>query len=46
MNDLFSVLVEKNRSYELRYYDATGELHRVAVELGEEPVTVNIYQNR
>ena len=43
MNDVFSVLVEKNRSYELRYYDAAGELHRVAVELGEEPVTVDIY---
>ena len=42
MNDMFSVLVEKNRTYELRYYDAEGELQRVAVELGEEPVTVEI----
>ena len=43
MNDMFSVLVEKNRSYELRYYDAAGELKRIAVDLGEEPVTVDIY---
>ena len=42
MNDMFSVLVEKNRTYELRYYDAEGELQRVTVELGEEPVTVEI----
>lgn len=45
LNDLFSVLVEKNRNYELRYYDAQGELHRVAVELGEEPVVVDIFLN-
>jgi hypothetical protein len=43
MNDMFSVLVKKNRSYELRYYDAAGELQRIAVDLGEEPVTVDIY---
>ena len=46
MNDMFSVLVEKNRSYELRYYNANGELQRQSVELGEEPVTVEIYLNR
>ena len=45
MNDMFSVLVEKNRTYELRYYDANGELQRMNVELGEEPVTVDIYLN-
>ena len=45
MNDMFSVLVEKNRAYELRYYDAAGELQRVAVELGEEPVVVDIFLN-
>lgn len=43
MNDMFSVLVEKNRTYELRYYDAAGELQRISVELGEEPVIVDIY---
>lgn len=43
MNDMFSVLVEKNRTYELRYYDAAGELQRISVELGEEPVIVEIY---
>jgi hypothetical protein len=42
MNDMFSVLVAKNRTYELRYYAAEGELQRVAVELGEEPVIVEI----
>ena len=46
MNDMFSVLVEKNRTYELRYYDAAGELHLQSVELGEEPVTVEIYLNK
>ena len=46
MNDMFSVLVEKNRTYELRYYDANGELQRLSVELGEEPVTVEIYLNK
>ena len=43
MNDMFSVLVEKNRTYELRYYNANGELQLMNVELGEEPVTVQIY---
>ena len=46
MNDMFSVLVEKNRTYELRYYDANGELQRMNVEFGEEPVTVEIYLNK
>ena len=46
MNDMFSVLVEKNRSYELRYYNANGELQLMNVELGEEPVIVNIYLNK
>ena len=45
MNDMFSVLVEKNRTYELRYYTAEGELKRRSVELGEEPVTVDVYLN-
>ena len=45
MNDLFSVLVEKNRDYELRYYNAAGELQRKSVSLGEEPVTVSIFLN-
>lgn len=43
MNDMFSVLVEKNRSYELRYYDSNGELQRINVELGEEPIIVEIF---
>ena len=46
MNDMFSVLVEKNRSYELRYYNANGELQLQNVDLGEEPVIVNIYLNK
>ena len=46
MNDMFSVLVEKNRTYELRYYNANGELQRMNVDLGEEPVTVQIYLNK
>ena len=43
MNDMFSVLVEKNRNYELRYYDSNGELQRINVELGEEPFIVEIF---
>ena len=43
MNDMFSVLVEKNRNYELRYYDSNGELQRINVELGEEPIIVEIF---
>ena len=45
MNDVFSVLVEKNRDYELRYYNAAGELQRQSVSLGEEPITVSIFLN-
>ena len=43
MNDLFSVLLPKNTEYELRYYNAAGELQIQSVVLGEEPITVEIY---
>jgi hypothetical protein len=33
----------KNSEYELRYYDAEGELQRMSVTLGEEPTTVEIF---
>ena len=45
MNDVFSVLLPKNTEYELRYYDAAGELQRLAVALGTDPTTVEIYLN-
>ena len=45
MNDFFSVLLPKNTEYELRYYTAAGELKTQKVALGEEPVTVQIFQN-
>ena len=45
MNDFFSVLLPKNTEYELRYYTATGELKTQKVALGEEPITVQIFQN-
>ena len=45
MNDMFSVLVPKNTEYELRYYNAEGELQTEKVVLGEEEVVVQIYQN-
>lgn len=45
MNDMFSVLVPKNTEYELRYYNANGELQTQRVLLGEEEITVEIYQN-
>ena len=43
MNDMFSLLVPKNATYELRYNNAAGQLQRQTVTVGEEPVTVNIY---
>ena len=43
MNDFFSVLLPKNTEYELRYYNAVGELQTQRVELGEEPITINIF---
>ena len=45
MNDMFSVLVPKNTEYELRYYNAKGELQTQKVVIGEEEVTVQIFQN-
>ena len=45
MNDMFSVLVPKNTEYELRYYNAKGELQTQKVVLGEEEVTVQIFLN-
>ena len=45
MNDMFSLLLPKNNSYELRYYDIKGKLHTQLVTLGEEPMTVSIYQD-
>ena len=43
MNDFFSVLLPKNTEYELRYYNADGELQTEKVLLGEEPKLVEIY---
>ncbi|MBR6721201.1 MAG: transglutaminase domain-containing protein [Alistipes sp.] len=43
MNDVFSVLLPKNTEYELRYYNAAGELQTERVMLGEEPVQVEVY---
>ena len=45
MNDMFSLLLPMNNSYELRYYDIKGKLHTQLVTLGEEPMTVSIYQD-
>lgn len=43
MNDFFSVLLPKNTEYELRYYNAAGELQTEKVYLGEEPKKVEVY---
>lgn len=43
MNDFFSVLLPKKTEYELRYYNAAGELQTQKVELGEEPIKVDIF---
>ena len=45
MNDFFSVLLPKNTEYELRYYNAAGKLQTQKVELGEEPIKVDIFLN-
>lgn len=45
MNDFFSVLLPKNTEYELRYYNTAGELQTQKVELGEEPIKVDIFLN-
>lgn len=44
MNDMFSLLLPQNATYELRYYDAAGNLHTQEVTLGEETMTLAIYQ--
>ena len=44
MNDVFSVLLPKNTEYELRYNNAQNELQTMKVKLGEEPITVEIFQ--
>ena len=46
MNDFFTLLLPKNTTYELRYYDAEGNLQKQSVALGDEPMTANIYLNR
>ena len=43
MNDYFTLLLPKNTVYELRYYDAAGNLQKQTVTLGEEPLTASIY---
>ena len=43
MNDMFSLLLPQNATYELRYYDAAGNLHTQEVTLGEETMTVEIF---
>lgn len=43
MNDYFTLLLPKNTVYELRYYDAGGNLQKQTVTLGEEPLTASIY---
>ena len=43
MNDLFSLLVPKNATYELSYSNALGEQERQTITVGNEPVTAYIY---
>lgn len=42
-NDRLSLLVEKNRTYTLRYENARGEAVRMQVEVGDEPLVVKAY---
>lgn len=43
MNDRLSLLVEKNRTYTLRYENVRGEVVQMQVEVGEEPVVAKAY---
>jgi hypothetical protein len=43
MNDMFTLLLPKHSTYELRYTDAAGNLCKQAVTLGGEPLTVEVY---
>lgn len=43
MNDIFTLLVPKHGTYELRHLDASGTLQRQTVKVNDTPVTVNIY---
>lgn len=43
MNDLFTLLVPKNATYELRYANGAGEPQRLTVNVADTPMTVNIY---
>jgi hypothetical protein len=45
MNDMFTLLLPKHTSYELRYYNAAGNLCKQIVTLGNEPLTVEVYLN-
>jgi hypothetical protein len=45
MNDMFTLLLPKHTSYELRYYNAAGNLCKQSVTLGNEPLTVEVYLN-
>ena len=43
MNDMFTLLVPKNATYELRYANGAGEQQRMEVNVADIPATVNIY---
>lgn len=43
MNDLFTLLVPKNATYELRYANGAGEQQRLTVNVADTPMTINIY---
>lgn len=43
MNDMFTLLVPQNTTYELRYANASGEQQRLTVNVAETPITVNLY---
>jgi hypothetical protein len=43
MNDLFTLLVPKNATYELRYANGAGEQQRMTVNVADTPMTINIY---
>ena len=45
MNDMFTLLLPKHTSYELRYYNAAGNLCKQIVTLANEPLTVEVYLN-
>lgn len=45
MNDVFSILLEKNKTYTFKYADAAGNMKAVDVAVTDKPAEVKLYMN-